>query len=100
MPPTHPAARTAAVYVLAAGIFAMVTSEFAVAGLMPQLAESLRTGIDRIGYLVTVFAAAMALGGPVLVAALLRLSPKPALMIVFAIFFAGISRRPWLPRTR
>ncbi|MEU4431904.1 MFS transporter [Nocardia rhamnosiphila] len=93
MPPTFPAARTAAVpaavYVLAAGIFAMVTSEFAVAGLMPQLAESLHTGIDRIGYLVTVFAAAMALGGPLLVAALLRISPKPALMIVFAIFLAG-----------
>lgn len=87
--PARAAGVPAAVYVLAAGIFAMVTSEFAVAGLMPQLAESLNTGIDRIGYLVTVFAAAMAFGGPLLVAALLRTSPKPALMIVFGIFFAG-----------
>ena len=38
----------------------MVTSEFTVAGLMPQLAESLGTGIPQIGYLVTIFAAAMA----------------------------------------
>lgn len=87
--PTRTAAVPAAVYVLAAGIFAMVTSEFAVAGLMPQLAASLGTGIAQIGYLVTVFAAAMALGGPLLVAALLRTTPKPALMIVFGIFFAG-----------
>ncbi|MGW1738951.1 MFS transporter [Nocardia sp. NPDC001965] len=93
MIPTPSSARTPvvpiAVYVLAVGIFAMVTSEFAVAGLMPQLAESLHTGLAQIGYLVTVFAAAMALGGPLLVLTLLRIPPRPALMVVFAIFFSG-----------
>lgn len=78
-----------AVYVLGAGIFAMVTSEFAVAGLMPQLAEGLGTGIEQIGYLVTVFAVAMAVGGPVLTLGLLRLRPRTALLAIFAIFFAG-----------
>ncbi|MGW0484207.1 MFS transporter [Nonomuraea sp. NPDC003214] len=77
------------VYVLAAGIFAMVTSEFAVAGLMPQLAEGLGTGIERIGYLVTIFAAAMAVGGPVLTMALLRVPPRTALLVVIAVFLAG-----------
>ncbi|MFB4289462.1 MFS transporter [Nonomuraea sp. ATR24] len=77
------------VYVLAAGIFAMVTSEFAVAGLMPQLAEGLGTGIERIGYLVTIFAVAMAVGGPVLTMALLRVPPKTALLVVIAVFLAG-----------
>ncbi|MEU4576309.1 MFS transporter [Nonomuraea sp. NPDC023979] len=77
------------VYVLAAGIFAMVTSEFAVAGLMPQLAEGLGTGIEQIGYLVTIFAVAMAVGGPVLTMALLRVPPKTALLVVIAVFLAG-----------
>ncbi|WP_219509090.1 MFS transporter [Nonomuraea ceibae] len=77
------------VYVLAAGIFAMVTSEFAVAGLMPQLAEGLGTGIERIGYLVTIFAVAMAVGGPILTMALLRVPPKTALLVVIAVFLAG-----------
>ncbi|MEV4222040.1 MFS transporter [Nonomuraea sp. NPDC049725] len=77
------------VYVLAAGIFAMVTSEFAVAGLMPQLAEGLGTGIERIGYLVTIFAVAMAVGGPVLTMALLRVPPKTALLVIIAVFLAG-----------
>nr|WP_281172757.1 MFS transporter [Jiangella gansuensis] len=76
-------------YVLAAGVFAMVTSEFAVAGLMPQLAAGLGTGIEQVGYLVTIFAAAMAVGGPVLTVALLRVPPKTALMIVFALFLVG-----------
>lgn len=86
---TRAPAIPAAVYVLAAGVFAMVTSEFAVAGLMPQLAESLDTDIAQIGYLVTIFALAMAFGGPLLILALLRLPPKTAIMVVFAIFFAG-----------
>ncbi|WP_210744735.1 MFS transporter [Nocardia flavorosea] len=93
MTPTRSGSRApaipAAVYVLAAGVFAMVTSEFAVAGLMPQLAESLDTDIAQIGYLVTIFALAMAFGGPLLILALLRLPPKTAIMVVFAIFFAG-----------
>ncbi|MFB9931473.1 MFS transporter [Amycolatopsis halotolerans] len=78
-----------AVYVLAAGIFAMVTSEFAVAGLMPQLAAGLGVDVARIGYLITVFAVAMAVGGPVLTLALLRIRPKAALMVIFAVFLAG-----------
>ena len=78
-----------AVYVLAAGVFAMVTSEFTVAGLMPQLAAGLDTGIEQIGYLVTIFAAAMAIGGPLLILALRRTPPRSALMVIFAIFLAG-----------
>lgn len=84
-----PRAIPVAVYVLGAGVFAMVTSEFAVAGLMPQLAEGLGTGLQQIGYLVTVFAVAMTVGGPFLALALMRLRPKTALMAVFAIFLAG-----------
>lgn len=90
---TTPAAKASAVptavYVLAAGVFAMVTSEFTVAGLMPQLAEGLGTGIPQIGYLVTIFAAAMAIGGPVLVLAMRNVRPRTALMVVFAIFLVG-----------
>ncbi|MET9607542.1 MFS transporter [Streptomyces sp. NPDC006512] len=78
-----------AVYVLALGIFAMVTGEFVVAGLMPLMAEGLDASIPQIGYLITAFAAAMALGGPFLATVLLRLPHKTALMILFAVFLAG-----------
>lgn len=78
-----------AVYVLALGIFAMVTSEFVVAGLMPQMAEGLDATIPEIGYLITVFAVAMAVGGPLLTVALIRLRPRPALLLLFAVFLAG-----------
>lgn len=77
------------VHVLAAGIFAMVTSEFTVSGLMPQLAHSLGTGVEQIGYLVSVFALSMAIGGPLLASALLRFSHRRALLALFAVFFVG-----------
>ncbi|WP_078871517.1 MFS transporter [Streptomyces caatingaensis] len=77
------------VHVLALGIFAMVTSEFVVAGLMPQMAEGLGVSVPEIGYLITAYAAAMALGGPFLTVALLRLPQKTALYALFAVFLAG-----------
>ncbi|MCF3120364.1 MFS transporter [Streptomyces arenae] len=78
-----------AVYVLALGIFAMVTSEFVVAGLMPQMAEGLDATIPEIGYLITAFAAAMALGGPFLTVAVLKMRQKTSLIVLFGIFLAG-----------
>ncbi|MEU7467604.1 MFS transporter [Streptomyces sp. NPDC044984] len=78
-----------AVYVLALGIFAMVTSEFVVAGLMPQMADGLNATIPQIGYLITAFAVAMAAGGPFLTMALMKLPPRTALMAIFVIFLAG-----------
>ncbi|MEV5151505.1 MFS transporter [Streptomyces werraensis] len=78
-----------AVYVLALGIFAMVTSEFVVAGLMPQMADGLNATIPQIGYLITAFAVAMAAGGPFLTMALMKLPPRTALMALFVIFLAG-----------
>ena len=80
-----------AVYVLAIGIFAMVTSEFVVAGLMPQVAEGLDVTVPQVGYLITAFAAAMAFGGPFLTVALLRLRPKQSLMLLFGRLGAGMA---------
>ncbi|MGW2180353.1 MFS transporter [Streptomyces sp. NPDC001732] len=77
------------VHVLALGIFAMVTSEFVVAGLMPQMAEGLDATIPQIGYLITAFAVAMAVGGPFLTIALMKLRPKQALLVLFAVFLVG-----------
>ncbi|MFC7304423.1 MFS transporter [Streptomyces monticola] len=77
------------VHLMALGIFAMVTSEFLVGGLMPQIAEDLDVSIPQVGYLITYFALAMAIGGPLAAAAVLRLRPKTALLTLFAVFLVG-----------
>ncbi|WP_326675068.1 MFS transporter [Streptomyces sp. NBC_01237] len=89
------------VYLMALGIFAMVTSEFLVGGLMPQISEDLGVTIPQVGYLITAFALAMALGSPFATIAVLKLKPKPALMTLFAVFLvgnvlAGVATSYWL----
>ncbi|MFK0042231.1 MFS transporter [Paenarthrobacter sp. NPDC090517] len=79
----------AGVHILAVGIFAMVMSEFATAGLMPQLSKGLQVSTAEIGYLVTVFAVSMAVGGPVLVFILRKTDPKTSLILILVIFLMG-----------
>lgn len=88
-PKTAEPAVPRAVYVLSVGIFAMVTSEFVVAGLMPQLAKDLDVSIPQVGFLITTFALAMALGGPFLATGLRKLPHKTALLALFALFLGG-----------
>ncbi|OEV04206.1 MFS transporter [Streptomyces oceani] len=78
-----------AVHILALGVFAMVTSEFVVAGLMPQMADGLNATIPQIGYLITAFGIAMAVGGPFLASVLTKLPPRTALSALFAVFTVG-----------
>lgn len=77
------------VYLMALGIFAMVTSEFLVGGLMPQIADDLDVSIPQVGYLITAFAVAMAVGGPLATVVVLRLRPKGALLVLVAVFLTG-----------
>lgn len=77
------------VYLMTLGIFAMVCSELLVSGLMPQMSRDLAATIPQIGYLVTAFALAMALGGPPLAMSVQRLRTNHAMLVLFIIFFIG-----------
>src|SRR5437868_1226066 len=62
--PTHSV--PARVLVLAAGTFAIGTDAFVVAGILPDIADSLRVSVAEAGQLVTVFSLAYALLCPVM----------------------------------
>lgn len=85
------------IYLLAVGIFALVTSEFAVSGLMPQMAAGLDVSVSQVGYLVTLFSLAMSVGGPILAILLYRWRQKSALMLLFALFLVGNVIAAWAP---
>ncbi len=78
-----------AVFVLGLGIFALVTSELQVTGMMPVMAAELAVPVPRIGYLVSLYALAMAVGGPLLTTAVLKLPRRSALLALFAAFVVG-----------
>ncbi|MGP3638546.1 MFS transporter, partial [Streptomyces sp. 24-1644] len=65
------------------------------------ISEDLHVSIPQVGYLITVFAIAMTVGGPFATVAVLKLRPKAALMTLFAVFLvgnvlAGVATTYWL----
>lgn len=79
------------VYLLSATIFVITTAEFMVAGLMPSLASAYAVSVGEIGNLIALFALGMTLGGPLVIALLLRLgvSNKDALLWLLGVFLIG-----------
>lgn len=77
------------VYVIGAGIFLMGTTEFMIAGLLPEVAADLGVSVAKAGLLVTAFAAGMIVGPPAMALATLRLPPRATLVLALAVFAAG-----------
>ncbi|MGY1650235.1 MFS transporter [Geodermatophilus sp. SYSU D01119] len=77
------------VYVLAAGTFLMLTTEFVVAGLLPEIADDLSVGVAEAGLLITVFAAGMIVGAPAMALLTRRMPRRTTLLLALAVFAAG-----------
>lgn len=87
----EPATMPFNVYFLAFSVFALTTSEFMVAGMMPSLAHALNVPVPAIGYLISYYAAGMVVGGPVLMLGLLNVPRKRALLVLIAVYTLGQS---------
>jgi predicted MFS family arabinose efflux permease len=77
------------VYVLAVGTFLMLTTEFVVAGLLPEIAGDLQVSVARAGLLITVFAVGMVVGSPTMALLTRRMPRRTTLMLALAVFAAG-----------
>lgn len=69
--------------------FAFGTTEFVIAGVLPQVATGLEVSIPTAGYLVSGYALGIAIGGPLLTLATARLSRKTLLIGLAVVFVAG-----------
>lgn len=76
-------------YILAAGVFLMGTSEFVIAGILPEIAADLGISISQTGLMITVFAIGMIVGTPTMAALTLRLSRHLALTLSLTVFLIG-----------
>lgn len=77
------------VYVLALGTFLMGTTEFVVAGLLPEIAGDVQISVARAGLLITVFAVGMIVGAPLMAMVTLRLPRRLTLILTLGIFAVG-----------
>ncbi|MFJ4787933.1 Cmx/CmrA family chloramphenicol efflux MFS transporter [Streptomyces sp. NPDC088794] len=75
-------------YLLALAVFAMGTSEFMLAGLLPDIASDLGVTVGAAGALTSAFAVGMAVGAP-LMAAVSRNWPPRACLFGFVLVFAA-----------
>ncbi len=76
----------AGLFILAAAIFVMVTSEFLPTGLLPDLARTFEVSESQVGLLVTVFAGTVVLTAAPLTAVTRRYSRKSLVVVVLIVF--------------
>jgi DHA1 family inner membrane transport protein len=77
------------IYVLALGTFLMLTTEFVVAGLLPEIAADVHVSVAQAGLLITIFAAGMIVGAPVMSMLTLRVPRRTTLMAALLVFALG-----------
>ncbi|MEU0946858.1 Cmx/CmrA family chloramphenicol efflux MFS transporter [Streptomyces canus] len=75
-------------YLLAVAVFAMGTSEFMLAGLLPDIASDFDVTVGTAGVLTSAFAIGMVVGAP-LVAAFSRNWPRRSSLLAFILAFAA-----------
>jgi DHA1 family chloramphenicol resistance protein-like MFS transporter len=78
-----------AVYVISGTVFVLGTSEFGIAGLLPEISTELSVSLPRAGLLISVYAIAMVIGAPVLTVLTLRMPRRATLLAALALFVAG-----------
>jgi predicted MFS family arabinose efflux permease len=74
---------------LAVGTFLMCTTEYIVAGLLPEIAADYDVSLAQVGLLITVFALGMIVGAPVMAVATLRLPRRLTLVLALLVFAGG-----------
>ena len=78
-----------AILAMALGAFAIGLTEFAIMGLLPQVATDLSVSVPTAGNLVTAYAVGVVVGAPLLTAAGARLSRRTLLLAFMALFAVG-----------
>lgn len=77
------------IYVLAAGVFLMGTTEFIVAGILPEIAADIGVDVADAGLMITVFAIGMIIGTPLMAIATLKLQRRLTLALALIVFAIG-----------
>lgn len=77
------------VWILTLSAFAIGTAEFVIAGLLTTISDSLSVTEGQAGSLITAYALAIVIGGPILTLGLARFDKKRVLLGLMGLFIAG-----------
>ncbi|MFC8302076.1 MFS transporter [Specibacter sp. NPDC057265] len=87
--PTAPNKAAWAILSLAIGGFGIGTTEFAMMGLLPNVAEGVGVSVPTAGHVISAYALGVVLGAPLLVAAGARMPRKMLALALMALFTVG-----------
>jgi MFS transporter, DHA1 family, inner membrane transport protein len=77
------------VWILTLSAFAIGTAEFVIAGILTQVADTLHVSAGQAGHLITAYALAIVVGGPILTLWLARFDKRKVLLGLMALFILG-----------
>ncbi len=84
-----PHGRAAALFILTFGTFVVGTGEFAIMGMLPEFARSLRLSAADAGYTITAYALGVVIGAPLITILGARLSRRELLLSLLVLFCFG-----------
>ena len=77
------------IFILSVGVFGILNTEMGVIGILPSIAEHYNVSISQAGWLVSLFAIAVAVSGPTMPLLFSGINRKKVMLLVLGIFVAG-----------
>ncbi|MBK1896680.1 MFS transporter [Chryseobacterium paridis] len=74
------------IYILALGAFGIITTEFGVIGILPNISREFNVSIDTAGWLLSAFALTVAVSSPFITAFTTKINRKLLLCMVLGVF--------------
>jgi DHA1 family inner membrane transport protein len=87
----------AAIWALAIATFGIGTTEFVIAGLLPQIANEFGISISMAGYMATSYAFGVFIGAPLLIILGRQMQQKRMLAMLMVFFIVGNALTAWAP---
>ena len=75
--------------ILILGVFAIINTEMGVIGILPLIADNFHVSISKAGLLVSLFALAVAISGPIMPLLFSGINRKKVMLFVLGIFLLG-----------
>lgn len=77
------------IFILTIGVFGILNTEMGVVGILPLLADHFHVSVSQAGLLVSLFALAVAISGPILPLLFSGINRKKVLLLVLGVFVVG-----------
>ncbi|MFT4147742.1 MAG: MFS transporter [Micrococcaceae bacterium] len=97
MPSRTSSSANTALLALALGGLGIGSTEFAIMGLLPQVANGLRITIPQAGHLISAYALGVVIGAPIFAVLTAHMKRKPTLMMLMSIFTCGNALSAFAP---